>query len=286
MQKSLKVTRSFVKKCLPKRTNDSHKGESGDVLIVGGGKGLYGAGLLAALAATRTGAGYTHLMTDLSRFPWLKFPDFIVYPLTLMDLKLILKKKSSAVIGIGPGLGINVRSQNLLKELMKHNELNVVIDADALTILAKMKMENSKLVLPAHWILCPHEGEMARLMNVKSLSVKKNRIKILLAAQAAYGCVVMLKGSETLIADKYQIAHITAGSSALAKAGTGDVLLGMICSLLAQGLKGLPAAATACFLHGTAGKIWTSEGRDYLSLRPLDLIEMLPKAIHVLRSRP
>ena len=285
MRKILKVSKTFAKKYLPRRRIDAHKGDSGSVLIIGGGSGLYGAGILSALAATRCGVGYTHLMTDLTRFPWLKFPDFIVHPVLLKELKIFLKKKSSIVFGIGPGLGNNVRTKKFLLELLKHSECRVVLDADALTVLSEMKNKNKNLKLPSHWILCPHEGEMARLMNTTSILVNKNRKKILLEAQTSYGCVILLKGPETLIADGNHLALMNAGSKALAKAGTGDVLLGMICALLAQGLNGLEAASTASYLHAYSGKLWTAEGADYLGLRPVDLIEILPKAIHSLRTR-
>ena len=259
---------------LPKRSKKSNKTDGGKVLIIGGAKGLYGAGILAALAATRTGAGYTHLMTDLSKFSFLKYPDFIVHPIKISELK----NKEKFAVGIGPGLGIN--KLNYLKYLMKKNFELVVADADALTIIAK----NNLFPLPATWILTPHEGELARLLNVNSILIKKNREKYLKVAALKYQCTILLKGSTTLIADQ-KVYRISIGTAALAKAGTGDVLLGIIAALRAQKLSAINACLLGTYLHGYASQMWMNEKNDELSLRPTDLIDLLPSAIYQVRNQ-
>jgi NAD(P)H-hydrate epimerase len=273
-----------IKALLPKRKKSSNKTTVGTSLIIGGGSGFYGAGLLAALAATKSGSGYTHLLTDLTPLPWLKYPDFIMHPMKLNELKKLLAKVQFIdrfAIGIGPGMGINLKNKQMLASLIKQPNLKVVVDADALSILAKYKM----YPLPTNWILTPHEGELARLLNCSSLEVKKDRKKALKQAVDQYQCTILLKGACTLIAgpQKKKIQEVKAGTPALSKAGTGDVLLGMITAFLAQGLSNSEAAYLGSFIHGSAARDWENSGNDQLSLRPTDLIEQLPKTIFKIR---
>ncbi len=267
-----------IKNLIPKRTRKSNKTDGGKVLIIGGGKGLFGAGVLSALAATRTGAGYTHLFTDLSKFSFLKFPDFIVHPLKLIELK----NKNDFAIGIGPGLGTKIAQLKIIKYLINNQFSNVTVDADALTLIAKYKI----YPLPKTWILTPHEGELARLLNTKSSLFKNNRKKYLKSAVLKYQCTILLKGQETLIASPAikKIITTKSGTVALSKAGTGDVLLGIITALKAQGLTSVEACYLGSIIHGTASKLWIKAGQDYLSMRPTDLIDLLPKAILKLRK--
>lgn len=268
-----------IKKLLPKRTKSSNKTNGGKALIIGGGKGLYGAGILAALAATRSGAGYTHLMTDLTKFPWIKFPDFILHPIKISELK----NKEDFSIGIGPGLGIEEKNKRLINYLIKNNFKRVVVDADALTIIANYNISP----LPSTWILTPHEGELARLLKTKSILIKKDRLKAIKEAQRKFNCTILLKGATTLIANpkSQKILSVQTGTPALSKAGTGDVLLGMIVALKAQGLESSDACLVAAYVHGKASEEWESSGNDYLSLRPTDLIERLPKTIKLIRNK-
>lgn len=273
MRKKVRITNSFVRKHLPKRAKSSHKGDGGRALIIGGGKGFYGAGLLAALAATRAGAGYTHLMCDLHGYPWLKFPDFIVHPLKMTELK----NKESYSIGIGPGLGVNSRGKSILISLKKKCE-TVTVDADGLTLLAE-----SPVKLPSSWLMTPHEGELARLLKTTSKKVHANRLEYAIQAQEKFGCVLLLKGPETLIVDKDRYCLISPGTPALAKAGTGDVLLGIITAFRAQGLPPFEAAVCAAMVHGESSKLWLDEGHDHIGMRPTDLVERITRAILNLR---
>lgn len=267
-----------IKKWLPKRSNSSNKTDAGHVLIIGGGKGLYGAGILSALAATRSGAGYTHLMTDLSKFPWIKFPDFIIHPIQLS----ILKNKNDFSIGIGPGLGLGKTRINFLKYLIKNNFEKVVVDADALSLIAEYNIAP----LPSSWILTPHEGELARLLKIKSSEVKASREKFLLQAVQKFQCTVLLKGSETLIASASfkKISRIRTSAASLSKAGTGDVLLGIIAAFRAQGLDAHAACLLGVYLHGKAAEDWETEGNDQLSLRPMDLVDNISSTLHSIRN--
>lgn len=272
------ISKSHIKKWLPRRFSSSNKTDGGKVLIIGGGQGLYGAGILSALAATRSGAGYTHLMTDLSKFPWVKFPDFIVHPLKLSELK----NKKDYSIGIGPGLGLTKNRMTLLRYLIKNNIEKVTVDADALSLIA----EQNIAPLPASWILTPHEGELARLLKIKSSEVKANRHKALLQASKKYQCTILLKGSETLITSPgmEKVASLHSKAASLSKAGTGDVLLGMIAAFRAQGLEAHTACLVAVYLHSKAAETWESEGNDQLSLRPMDLVEKISSTLYLIRN--
>lgn len=271
-----KIAQKPLLKSIPKRKKLSNKSDGGVALIVAGGGKFMGAGLLSALACTRTGAGYTHLMTDLVHYPWVKFPDFICHKFSLSTLK----KHQGSVIAMGPGLGTEKSKARYLRALLKMKAKRVILDADALTLLSQMKTKK----LPASWVLTPHEGELARLLHVPVKDVKNNREYYLNEAYHKFGCVIILKGHKTLLASKGKITYATFGSVALAKAGTGDVLLGVITALRAQGMEAYEAAALGVLIHGTAAKDWEKKGNDHLGLRPTDLIDQIPQTIKRLRS--
>lgn len=272
--KPKRITISQIQALIPRRKKTDSKIESGSVFIIAGAKGLYGAGIMSALAATKSGAGYTHLMTDLIKFPWLKFPDFIVHKFSIRTLE----KYENSVFAIGPGLGINNHKEKYLNYLIKKKIAKVIVDGDALTFLSKIKNTS----IPSSWILTPHEGELARLMGVSSLKIKQDRLQYVLKAQKKYGCTIVLKGAETFIASVDKVVCVNNGSVALAKAGTGDVLTGMISAFYAQNKGPQEAAILGCYLHGEGAKRWCLKN-DYLSMRPVDLIDKISEVIFKLR---
>ena len=207
-----------------------------------------------------------------------KISRFILYPLKISSLK----KKNDFSVGIGPGLGKGKISLSLLKYLIKNKYEKVTLDADALSLIS----DHNISAIPSSWILTPHEGELAKLLNIKSITVKNNRKKMLKKAGKKYQCIILLKGSETLIfspqSDK--ICSIKSNAISLSKAGTGDVLLGMITAFRAQGINPLQACILSCTIHSEAALAFEREENDYLSLRPIDLINNIPKAIFRLRQ--
>lgn len=265
------ISKKLAQSLIPKKKFSANKSDYGHVMIIAGSKQFHGAGILASLAATRAGAGYTHLMSEISIKERKNFPDFIIHSMNIKNLS----KKDHYAFAIGPGLGTDLLKKNLLLFLIKNKYPNVVVDADALTILSKLKMK-----LPSTWILTPHEGEAARLIDQEASFVKKNRLKVLVAIYKKYGCHVMLKGPETLIIDcQGMIFKSKLGNQALAKAGTGDVLTGLIVSQLAQGLNPLQAIIVGNYLHGEAAIRYVKEGNSLRSLRPVDLILEVPKIL-------
>lgn len=262
---------------LPTRVKSDSKVTGGRSLIIAGSAGMLGAAVLAATAAARVGSGYVILLTAQKKFASLKNPDFLVAD---WKTKKIADVKFSA-LAIGPGLGQSTQALLLLKQLLKLKAKNVVMDADALNLCAKKKL----YPLPHSWIATPHEGELARLLETSAEHIRKNRISSLVAAQKKLGCIILLKGFRTLIISEKKIYEIQSGNRALAKAGTGDVLAGMITGFLAQGLLPRDAACLGAFVHGWMADQWVKEKKDYLSLLASDLLRALPQALNTIRLK-
>lgn len=261
---------------LPRRSETDNKSHGGRCLIIAGSEGMFGAAVLSATAAARAGAGYVLLLTDLKKFPICQHPDF----LTADSKKKKIKDLKFNSLAIGPGMGVSSHSLKLLKEVLNLKIKNVVIDADALNLCAQNKI----FKLPATWVATPHEGELARLLGVSSDQIQKNRIKSVQLAQKKLGCVVLLKGHETLVASSAETKKIKSGNVSLAKAGTGDVLTGIIAALMSQGLKAVDAASLGAYIHGAIADFWLSEKKDELSLMASDLLELLPLVLNRIRK--
>lgn len=264
-----------ARRVLPKRMSSSNKTTGGRALVLAGSAGFAGAAVLSATAASRAGAGYTHLATALKNFSHLKNPDFLVSELRRKDWQ---KLKVNA-IAIGPGLGVSKETESILRYLLKLEAPKVVVDADALTVIANAKL----YPLPQSWILTPHEGELSRMIGWTADAIRKARPEALAKAQEKYQCVVLLKGHPTLVADGEVVLRVQSGNPALGKAGTGDVLTGMIVGFLAQGLSPLSATLLGAYLHGRMADDWVKQGNDYLSLMASDLLGLLPQSMAKLR---
>lgn len=267
--------KTLAKKHLPTRTSEMNKIHGGKLLVIAGSRGMYGAGILSALTATRSGAGYTYLMMDWNHKDLLKHPDILFLK---PDTKIVKTFKASAYI-VGPGLGQAKKAQRILNIFIKDQKSPVLLDADGLNILAKKK----NVRLPSNWVLTPHEGELARLLHVSAANIRKYPSRYLLEAHKKYGCVILLKGATTYVTDGKKLFICKTGTPALAKAGTGDVLSGIIGGLLAQNLEPVFAAALGAYVHGLASDLFLRAGNDILSLRPLDLIDYLPKSLKMIR---
>ncbi len=264
-----KYTLAQAKKDLPKRSRQSNKTHGGKVLIIAGSQDMWGAAVLSATAAARTGAGYVYLKNTKPQFPIVKHPDFLV----LSSLK---NTQAFQSIVIGPGLK---DSQKILADLKKlRHHPRVIVDASALDHVLKLKK------IPATWILTPHEGELARMLKTSSAAIKHNRLKAVLLAHKKFGCVVLLKGHHTLVADQKVVYQITSGNAALGKAGTGDVLSGMIGAFLSQNVPATRAACLAAYIHGAMADDWIRQKKDVLSLMASDLIDHLPQKIYQIRN--
>lgn len=286
MYKLAQLTKDYVKPLLPKRAKDSSKGTFGSVLNIAGSLELPGAACLSSLAALRVGAGKVRLASTSSviQITAAQTPDIIYLDLGENSLGTVPKDAWKLIgdgysaISIGCGLGIDTDTVNFLNNFLKNfleAQIPVIIDADAINILAAQR----RPVLPLNSIITPHPLELARLINGEVEDIQKNRVKAAWETAKRFDCIVLLKGQESVIAvPNGEIYVNTSGNSALAKAGTGDVLTGMIAGFCAQGLNLEKSAALSVYLHGLAGEIAAKSLTEYGVLAS-NLLNYVPQAI-------
>lgn len=253
------MTQCDVSKVLPARVKDAHKGDNGKVAVIGGDFGMVGAVMMASEACLRAGAGLVsvisrpeHLLTVNTRRPEVMFcacekrTDQVYRRIDWAD-----------IIVIGPGMGREAWGESLLNAVKMSVELShkpCVIDADALHLLKKQSWQHGQ------WVLTPHEGEAARLLDISRREVEQDRFSAIKQLHQIYGGVIVLKGAGTLIYDGEDMIIAPVGNPGLASGGSGDVLSGMIGALLAQGLTMLNAAILGVVIHGKAADFAVMEG--------------------------
>ncbi|MBI1195888.1 MAG: NAD(P)H-hydrate dehydratase [Gammaproteobacteria bacterium] len=242
---------------LPPRPRNAHKGMFGHVLVVGGGSGMLGAVYLAASAALRTGAGLVSVATRKSHAAFLDamLPEAMCHAVESVDDLMPLLERAS-VVAVGPGLGRNAWAKMMLSTLLVYPHVKVV-DADALNLLARSPM------LREEWVLTPHPGEAARLLGCSTREIQADRFMAVRDIQRRYGGVCLLKGLGTLICDQeYDIGLCDGGNPGMASGGMGDVLTGVIASLVAQGLSTVDAASLGACMHARAADLAAEEGGE------------------------
>jgi NAD(P)H-hydrate epimerase len=288
---NVKIKQGF-KGMLKKRPRDGHKGDFGHVFILAGSRGLTGAAALCSNAALRSGAGLATLgiPASLSLVMAKKLTEVMILSLAetkeiTISLKAegqILKKvNTSDIVVLGPGLSQNLETQKLINRIVLKIEKPMILDADALNavnrdvgILKEIKVD---------YIVTPHPGEMARLINKSMEYVKNNRLVVAKKFSHDYNAVVVLKGAGTVVADpvgKYYVN--TTGNPGMATAGSGDVLAGIIAGFLAQGLGIFNAAKLGVYVHGLAGDI-AARDKGETGLIAGDILENIPYAIKLMR---
>jgi NAD(P)H-hydrate epimerase len=242
---SSSITR-VLPNALPPRQKYAHKGHFGHVLVIGGDVGYSGAARLAGMAALRVGAGLVSIAThpDNAAVMNIACPELMCHGVAnSTQLRDLLEKAS--VIVIGTGLGQRDWGRELwLAVLNSHKPM--IVDADGLNFLAHSPRYQN------HWILTPHVGEAARLLATTTHVIQQNRFETAQTLQQKYGGVVLLKGAGTLIATDNQIAISNTGNPGMASGGMGDVLAGVIASLVAQGMSLEEAAKQGAYAHGIA----------------------------------
>lgn len=248
---------------LPKRQAEGNKGTFGKVLIFAGSKGMCGAAFLSALAAYRTGAGLVKIFTVSENRVILQtqLPEAIVETYDSEEVlpggtfQEYLERQCdwADVIVMGPGLGRESYVESLVEMVLAYVYVPVVLDADGLNVIA----DHSHLsrYFTENIIITPHMGEMSRLTGIPISELKADPLEAARDYSSRTGAVCVMKDAVTVIADKEGNAYINdSGSSALAKAGSGDVLTGVIAGLLARGMEGTKAAAFGVYLHGISGE--------------------------------
>lgn len=271
-----------VLKILPDRPDNGHKGTFGKILLLCGSRGYTGAAALAAMGALRTGAGLVYLGVPESIYDIeaVKLTEPVIIPLSddkgtysaeAIDQILGLMKGKDAVL-VGPGIGQTEGAYTVVKAVLQNFSGPVVLDADGINVMAAHKDILRERTAPT--ILTPHDGEFIRFGGVLS----DDRIESALGLALDLGVVVLLKGHRTVITDGRKSYVNTTGNPGMATGGSGDVLAGVITSLLGQGVAPLEAAACGAWLHGAAGDICAREIGQY-GMLPTDMVNVLPRLL-------
>lgn len=283
-----KIEKNTVKYLIPKREENSNKGTFGRILTIAGSLNYQGAAYLSAVSALKTGAGLVSLaaietvINNISaltpNLTFLKLRDSYnqcIASDSFSELKPFINNYN--VITIGPGLSDNAAVFAFVNEALgylKNIETPVVLDADALNAIADSKITK----LPPNSIITPHPKEMSRLLDMSVEEIQNDRPAAARKAVEKFGCTVVLKGSGTIICTKdFKFFENTSGNSSLAKAGSGDVLTGIISGFLAQGLNCENAAVAGVYIHGICGEIASEKLTEYCVLAQ-DIIDSLPEA--------
>ncbi len=241
------------KKLIPSRPRCVHKGDCGHVLIIGGDLGYSGAVRMAGEAALRAGSGLVSIATQPAHAPYLSLgrPELMCHGIeNAAQLQPLLEKAN--VILVGPGLGQTKWAMELFLTAIKAGK-SMVVDADGLNLLAHIPEKQN------NWVLTPHPGEAARLLNVTSADIQGDRFDAAAKIQAKYGGIAVLKGPGTLIAGIGETAVSTTGNPGMASGGMGDVLAGIIAGLMAQSFSLKDAAQQGVYLHGLAADLATEQ---------------------------
>ena len=283
------ITAQSVKALMPQRPQQSNKGTFGKVLNIAGSIEYQGAAYLSSVAPLKTGAGLVTLATIeplinnlAGNCPWVTF-----YPLRDYYKKCIASDafadvlniiENYNVLSVGPGLSDTAATNAFVDDLIKYlnkNNKKTVIDADAINVLSKSELSS----FPSDSVITPHPVELSRLINTPVKDIQNDRIKYAKLTAEKFGCCVVLKGNQTVVCTKdLEVFVNTSGNSALAKAGSGDVLTGIISGLMAQGVSVENAAKLGVYLHGLCGEL-ASKDLTLYSVLATDQIDYIPQAI-------
>ena len=261
------VEKENVQEFFPSYTSNANKTDRGHSLIVAGQEGMWGCGLLASRAAYTIGSGYVTWASE--NYPYqksLEIPEALLAQ--IKDISLFDKKTA---VGAGPGLGFSKAVQEFYCKLFQFVDKPILLDADALTFLA----QNEEVCLNKNFVLTPHYGELSRMLKVASKSIAEN--PLLYAQQGAkkYKSWLFLKGFHSILSDGETSWILNSGNSALGKAGSGDVLTGVLTGLMAQGLSLFKACLLGGILHGETAERWLREKKDMNSFSASAIINQL-----------
>jgi ADP-dependent NAD(P)H-hydrate dehydratase / NAD(P)H-hydrate epimerase len=271
------ITPKSIQPHIAPRRAATHKGTYGHVAIIAGSPGRSGAAVMCARGAIRAGAGLVTVMTDEETA---KLVHAGCIEAMTMNRGAALDKFSAVLIG--PGLADNEESYEEVRSAMENIDHPIIIDASALNAFASRANNVNPRSLPR--VITPHPGELARIMNTDTKSINHDRIAAAREAARACNCVVVLKGYQTLVAepDGHVFVNPT-GNPGMATGGMGDVLSGVVATLLGRNIDPLDAACTAVYLHGLAGDILKEEIGD-IGLFATEVADRIPRAIQRARS--
>ncbi|GAB4389650.1 MAG: NAD(P)H-hydrate dehydratase [Thermodesulfovibrionales bacterium] len=289
------IDRDAMALLLPERPAYSHKGHYGHVLVVAGSRGKTGAALMAAAACLRTGAGLVTIgapeslaasfQSAVREEMFLPLPDTGRGTLSAgaLDAALEFVSEKADVLAIGPGIGTEGETREVVLGLVERCAAPMVLDADGLNCLEGKAAALARAKAPI--VATPHPGEFSRLTGKGVNEIEEDRIEAALAFAKKTGVSVVLKGVPTVVASPEGYSYLNpTGNPGMAKGGTGDVLTGMASALLAQGLEPLGASLLAVYAHGLAGDMAAAQ-KGLASVTALDLVGAIPGALKSLAGR-
>lgn len=265
---------------LPDRPNNSHKGTFGKILLLCGSRGFTGAATLAAMGALRSGAGLVYMAVPESIYEIeaVKLTEPVIFPVddyngtysisAVPQIEDLLAEKDAVLIG--PGIGRSDGTAAIVRTVLESYSGPVVVDADGINVLSAHKDILRGRTSPT--ILTPHDGEFQRF----SGNLGEDRVRSAAEMAIQNSCIILLKGHRTIITDGDQCYCNYTGNPGMATGGSGDVLSGIIVSLLGQGLRPMEAAACGAWLHGAAGDLCAKEIGQY-GMLPSDMVTVLPR---------
>ena len=271
-----------IDRLLPERNPDTHKGSYGKILLLCGSRGYTGAAAFAAMGALRSGAGLVYLAVPESIYAIeaTKLTEPVIIPLpddqgtyaSSATAKVLDLMQEKDAILIGPGIGQSQGCTDLVCAVLKAFDGPIVLDADGINVLKTHKDILRSRTAPT--ILTPHDGEFLRFGG----ALEGNRLNSAISFAKEYNITLLLKGHRTIITDG-SVSYINStGNPGMATGGSGDVLAGIIVSLLGQGLSPLESAACGAWLHGAAGDICAEEIGQY-GMIPSDILAVLPRLL-------
>ena len=273
---------------IPRTSEPAHKYSAGALLVVAGSRHTTGAPVMVVRGAERTGCGIVFLATSQGPAPAvdLELTEALVHGVpegeggymsaAALEEILELAGRTSALV-VGPGMGVGEEGRRFVEGILREVDSPVLLDADALTNLAGTDALAGR---NAPTVITPHAGELGRLLGAGSKEVSAHRFRSARDAAAEFGCCVLLKGSDTLVVEGEKVAVNSTGSVALATAGTGDVLSGVIGALLSRGMDAYEAARAGAWVHGRTAELWIEEtGWPAESMIATDLLDYLPVAL-------
>ncbi|KDR96037.1 NAD(P)H-hydrate epimerase [Peptoclostridium litorale DSM 5388] len=271
------LDKEHICKMFKKRKGNSHKGTYGKIGIAAGSRNMPGAALLCSKAAMRSGSGIVNLYVDYNTFAAVsgKNAEVITVESDFSDANFMLEslEKMDAIL-VGPGLSQASERKALVEKLVK-SQVPMVIDADGLNVLKG----NLEIIRKKDIIITPHIGEMARLLGTDTKYVIENCISVARKFASDYGVTVVLKGTATIIASPGEQTYVCCDPNpGMATAGSGDVLSGIIVSMLGQGYSLSESAMLGVYIHSIAGRFALEEFGEYSLLAP-DIIDMISKSI-------
>ena len=290
------TTFNTCKNIIKPRSLNTHKGTYGHLLIVAGSEGKSGAASLSTNAAVRTGSGLVTLAIpkSLNKVMEQKTTEAMTEPVEenkkgnfgecSYDKVYDLMSSNKSALAIGPGISTSKDTRNFLFDIFKNTKLPIVADADAITLIS----EDAEILkqLKAPIILTPHPGEMGRLVRKSSKEIQLNRIEIAKEFATNNNCYLILKGARSIIASPSGEIYINpTGNPGMATGGMGDVLTGVVASLLSQGYSPIDSCILGTFIHGYSGDLVALKIGD-IGITATDVIDNIPEALNNINTDP